>query len=167
MTKTILQQTLLFFAFVFLQVCCFNRVHIFGYATPIVYSYFILKLPVKLNRNYVILIAAAMGFIIDIFCSTPGLNMLSMVFVGFVRYWLIKLFIPKDMTDDGIPSFETFGMPLFMRYATIAVIFHIALLLIFETLSLLNPLMLFAHITGSAILTALLIFAFEKIHLPA
>jgi rod shape-determining protein MreD len=163
MKKYAVQLTVLFFTLALLQVCIFNHIHLFGYATPVVGSYFLCKLPVRLNRNLTLLLAALLGIVMDIFGYTLGLNMLSMVVAGFMRFWLLKLFMPKDMIDNGIPSFETFGRTLFMRYAVSMALLHTAVLFVIEAGSLLNIQTAF-RIACSLILTVLLIYAFENIY---
>ena len=62
--------TLLFILLVFLQVWLFGNINLFGFATPLLYIYFLIKLPLRMNRNTIILLSVLMGFIIDIFGGT-------------------------------------------------------------------------------------------------
>jgi len=155
---------ILFVLLVFLQVWLFNNIHLFGVATPLLYSYFLIKLPISANRNTVILLSALIGFIIDIFGGVLGLNMMAMVITGFLRYYLLRLFAPRDVFDDYIPSFSTFGKFMFLRYAGVVVIIHIFLIFSIESFSLFNPVFLLFSITSSSILTFLLIFVFESLN---
>jgi rod shape-determining protein MreD len=164
MKKILFWQFALFVLLVFLQVCLFNRIHLWGVATPLVYTYYILKLPIRTNRNLVLILSALMGLILDIFGYTLGLNMLSLVIVGFMRYYFIKLFASRDVFDNYIPSFETFKKHMFMRYAGTLVLFHQIILFSIESSVMFIPLQLLLRIGGSSILTILLIFAFESIH---
>jgi len=165
MKNVSVQLALLFIFLVFLQVWLFNSIHLFGYATPLLYIYFLIKLPIRMNRNVVILLSALLGFAVDIFGSTLGLSMTVMILLGFLRYYLLKLFAPRDVFEDYLPSFTIFGKFLFMRYAGTIVLIQLFLLYAIESFSLFNPLALFLRITGSFILTFLLIFAFESISL--
>jgi len=164
MKKISIRLIILFIILVFLQIWLFGNIHLFGFATPLLYVYFIIKLPISINRNIVILLSALLGFIIDIFGGVLGLNMLVMVIIGFLRFYLLKLFAPRDIFDDYVPSFNTFGKFLFMRYAGVISLLHIFLLYTIESFSLLAPTLLFLHIAGSFTLTILLIFAFESIN---
>ena len=163
MKKMSLSLIMLFFLLVFLQVGLFSNIHLFGYATPLLYIYFLIKLPVGMNRNTVLFISALLGFIIDIFGSTLGLNMLVMVICGFLHYYLIRLFAPRDIPDDCIPSFNSFGKYLFLRFAGVITLIQVFLLYTIESLSLFNPKIVFLHIISSFTLTFLLIFASESI----
>lgn len=165
MGSTWLRLILLFFLLVFLQVWLFNKIHLFGYATPFLYVYLIVKLPIDLNRNIVLIIAAIMGFLIDVFNFTLGMHMLASVAVGFIRYYLLKLFTPRDIFESVLPAFSTFDRGLFLRYAGSVVLIHHIVLLLVDSLSLLDPLSLILRILGSSVLTIFLIFTFESINL--
>ena len=163
MSKTYVRLILLFILLVFLQVWLFGNIHLFGFATPLLYIYLLIKLPIKINRNSILLISALLGFVIDIFGNTLGLNVLVMVICGFLRIYLIKLFTPRNITEDCIPSFDTFGKNLFLRYAGVITLIQVSLLYSIESLSLFNLKLLFLHIVSSFTITFLLIFAFESI----
>jgi rod shape-determining protein MreD len=163
MNKTTIQQILLFVLLVLLQIWLFNNIHLFGVATPFVYVYFTLKLPVKKNRNVVLLLSALIGLIIDLFGSTLGLNMFVMVVIGFLRFYLLKLFAPRDIFEDYVPSFETLGNFMFVRYIGILTLIHVIVLHLMESFTLFNPVNLILRIVGSFILTVVLICAFESI----
>ena len=165
MNKTYFRLILLFFLLVFLQVWLLSTIHLFGLATPLLYIYFLIKLPIKMNRNIILLVSALLGFVIDIFGDTLGLNMLVMVVCGLLRIYLLKLFTPRDISDDCIPSFNTFGKYLFLRYAGVITLIQVSLLFFIESLSLFNLKLLLLQIMSSFILTFLLIFAFESINI--
>jgi len=164
MKKITFQLIFLFLLLISLQVCFFDNIHLFEYATPLLYIYFLIKLPISMNRNVVMLLGALLGFVIDVFNSTLGLCMTVLVIVSFLRHYLLKLFAPRDVFDDYIPSFSTFGKYFFMRYAGVVTLIHIFLLYTIESFSLFNPFVLFLRIASSFTLTFLLIFAFESLN---
>jgi len=163
MKKMSLSLIMLFFLLVFLQVGLFNNIHLFGLATPLLYIYFLIKLPVGINRSTVILLSTFLGFIIDIFGGTLGLNMFVMVVCGFLHYYFVRLFAPRDIPDDCIPSFDTFGKYFFLRFSGIITLIQVFLLYFIESFSLFNTKLLFLHTISSFTITFLLIFAFESI----
>jgi len=164
MKKISIRLILLFILLIFLQVWLFGNIHLFSFATPLVYIYFLIKLPINMNRNVVLCLSVLLGFIIDIFNGTLGLSMLAMVIIGFLRYFLLKLLAPRDALDDSMPSFSTFGKLIFIRYAGVVSFIYIFLLYSIESFSLFTPLLLFLRIISSFTLTILLIFAFESIN---
>jgi len=167
MKKVYVRLIILFILLVFLQIWLFDNIHLFGFATPLLYIYFLIKLPIRVNRNIVMFLSAFLGFIIDIFGSALGLTMLVMVISGFLRYYLVKLFIPRDIIDDCIPSFDSLGKFVFLRYAGAITLIQVFLLYSIESFSLFNPLLLLLRIASSFTLTFLLIFAFESIKIDA
>jgi len=164
MNSISLKLVFLFFILIILQVWLFGNIHLFGFATPLLYVYFIIKLPIRMNPNVAMLLSALLGFIIDFFGGTLGLNMTAMIITGFLRHFLVRLFAPKDIFEDYIPSFTTFGKFLFLRYAGLITFILVFLLYLIESFSLFSPGILFLRITGSFTLTILLIFAFESLN---
>jgi len=164
MKNVFFKQVLLFILLVFLQVWLFGNIRVFGFAAPLLYIYFIIKLPVNMNRSAVLGLSALLGFVIDIFGGTLGLCMTVLVITGFLRFYLLKLFTPRDIFDESVPSFSSFGKFLFMQYAGSVALIQIILLFSIESFSLFNPLSLLLRIVSSFTLTILLIFAFESVN---
>ena len=163
MSNLWIRQTLLFILLVFLQVWLFNKIHLFGFITPLLYIYFIIKLPVNMNRNWVLVLSALMGLTIDLFSFTLGVNMLASIVIAFLRFYFLKLFAPRDVFESDVPSFSTFGRALFFRYAFLMTLLHQIILFTTESFSLFDPLSLILRVIGSTILTMLLVYAFECI----
>lgn len=161
MTTNWLKQILLFVLLVLLQVWVFNQIHLFGIATPLFYVYFILKMPTSINRNLVIFLSALIGFCIDLFNYTLGLNMLAATVAGFMRHYALNLFSPREMIESYIPSIKVFGFGPFMRYASFIILIHHIVLFTVEYLSLYDPLMILIRIGANFVLTLILIFAAE------
>ncbi len=158
-----LKYSLFFLLLVLLQVWVFNRIHLFGVATPLFYIYFILKLPIDMGRNWLLLISYLLGFVVDAFGYTLGINMLACTILGFSRHYLIGFFAPRDMVNSYVPSADTFGMSLFIRYASLSVLIHHIVFFITESSSLSDPFMIILRILGSSLLTVLLIFGSEQL----
>ncbi|MDL2322987.1 rod shape-determining protein MreD [Bacteroidales bacterium OttesenSCG-928-A17] len=164
MTRTYLNLLLLFLVLLFLQVGVFNSIHLFGIATPVLFVYFILKLPVEMNRNSVLLLAAFSGFIIDLFTSTLGLNMLALTVVGFSRYYMIRLFGPREVFENMVPSISSFGRTQFLTYSGFLLFVNLLFLFGVESLTLFNPLRLILQIVSSLFLSLLIVYGFELIY---
>jgi rod shape-determining protein MreD len=163
MKKELIFQFFLFILLAFLQICLFNNIHLFQVATPLVYVYSLLKLPAQMNRSIVLLLSIIAGLAVDIFGYTLGLNMLAMTVVGFLRYYFLKLYAPRDIFENYLPSFTILGKSVFIRYASSITLIHAIIIYSIESLSLFDPLTLVLRIFSSFILTILLIFAFESL----
>ena len=147
-----LYEVLLFVVLIVLQVLIFNQISVFGFATPFLYIYFLLKLPIGRNVFYVIIIGFLLGFIIDIFLNTPGINAAATTLVATFRQSLLRLFYTKDETEEYIPSIYTALGP-FIKYVSAAVIIHQTALYTLESLSLFNPQITIIRWAASIVLT--------------
>jgi rod shape-determining protein MreD len=157
-------RVLLFILLTALQVTLCDKIHLFGYATPMLYLYFILKLPGHMNRNHVLFQSALLGLCVDVFNHTLGMNMLACVVVGFFRYTFLDWFVPRDVHENYCPSFQMLGATTFLRYACAVILLHHIVLFTVESLSFFDPLALLLRIVGSAALTLFIIVAFESIN---
>ena len=153
------------FSFVFLillQVIVLNNISVFGYATPLLYIYFILKLPSLMSTNRVMTIAFFMGLIVDIFSNTPGMNALAATTIAFMRKSVMSVVLPRS--EDAVsvvPSVSTFGLGHFIGYTFFMVMTFCVLVFIIEAFTFFNPLTLILRFTTSALLTFLLILAVD------
>ena len=150
MINNILRGLIYFVVLVLVQVLVLNNIHFLRIATPFLYLYFILKLPVGISSIYTVFFSFLMGLIIDTFSNTPGMHAAACTFVGFIRLWLIQLFMGKELPEDMIPSYKTFGYVGFLRYALIFVVIHHIALFAVESLTFFDPLFLVVRILASA-----------------
>ena len=68
-------KTLSFFIVLLLvQVLVFNHIHLFGYATPLLYVYFVLSARRGFPKWALLLWAFLLGLSVDVFSNTPGLD---------------------------------------------------------------------------------------------
>lgn len=148
---------------VLLQVLVLNNVNIGGYATPFIYVYLMIKLDSETSRNSLLLWGFALGLLVDIFSDTPGINTSATVFLAFMRPSLLKLFVPRDVIENIVPSFKTIGITPFLKYLSISVVIHTALLLTVEYFSFVHLAELLLKIIFSSILTISCIMAMEGI----
>ncbi|MDR1783371.1 MAG: rod shape-determining protein MreD [Dysgonamonadaceae bacterium] len=165
MGKTTITSVLLFVLLIFLQVWLFNKIHLFGLATPLLYIYFFIKLPVTMSRNWVLILAALMGFILDIFDYTLGMNMLALVIIGFLRQFILNIFAPRDIFENYQPSFSTFGNMLFLRYAATVILLYSLIFFSIDAANFFNPGRILLKAVSSSLLTLLLVYAFESLNI--
>ncbi len=143
-----------------LQVTVLNKISFFGYAIPFVYIYFIIKLPIGFNRNLTILLGFLLGFSIDIFCNTPGINAAATTFIAFLRRPIQGLFFMVDDYEEQTPRLSLLGSA-FMKYTVLMTLIHHAVLISIESFSYVNFNLILLRIILSTILTSVLIFALE------
>jgi rod shape-determining protein MreD len=163
MIITYIQRIVWFAGLLLLQVLILNNVHIFGYATPFLYVYFILKLGSNTSRNELMLWAFLLGIAVDIFSDTPGMNAAATTLLAFLRPSLLHLFTPRDNLDTIVPSFKSIGVASFLKYAIVGVLIHHLVLLSLELFSFATLELLLLRVAACTLLTMLCILAVEGI----
>ena len=161
MINNIIRTVIYFLIFVLLQVLVLNNIHYLRVATPFVYLYCLLKMPVGTSRSLILIYSFIIGCTIDMFSNTPGMHAAACSLAGFVRAPLIRFLQGEELPDGIYPSYQTFGSTGFIRYVAFFVaIHHIALFLI-EALTLFDPFFLLLRIGASVLTTVLLICVIE------
>ena len=72
MINNLLRGFIYFVVFVLIQVLILNNIHFLRIATPFLYLYFIIKMPVGSSRTQVVFFSFIAGVVIDTFSNTPG-----------------------------------------------------------------------------------------------
>lgn len=153
----------LFFVFVLAQTMVLGRIHLFGYATPLLYVYFV----AMFNRNYpkwaVLLWSFAMGLTIDVFSNTPGVAAASLTLIGAIQPYFLEPFIPRDSVDDLRPSIRAIGMVKYVYYITVLVVLYCIVFFSLEAFNFFNWMDILKSVGGSAVITLVLILTFESV----
>lgn len=168
MQKTVVQFTLMFIVLVLAQAVIFNHIALYSVGLAFVFIYFIIKLPVNLSPARVIFLSFLIGFTVDIFQDTPGVNALSCTILGACRRTVIRLYIPRE--EDlvhAIPSLHTLGAAVFSKYAVTMTLIYCILTFSIEALTFFNPLQILLRIVCSTALTSILLIAIDSLSLPA
>ena len=164
MLQTIVRLILWVLLLVFLQATLFNHIHLLGYATPLPYVYFLLKMPSGASRVVYICSGFVVGLLIDVLSNTPGMAAATLCAVGLVTPLLLAAFIPKDRDEEMlIPSVKSMGRTPFMLFVGSVTIVHCALFFLIEAFSFSHWPDLVLKFAGSTLLTFFIILAFEAI----
>ena len=168
MSKTFLQFLLLFLVLVPAQAVIFNHIALFSVGLVFVFIYFIIKLPVNLSAAKVIALSFLIGFVIDIFQDTPGVNALACTCLGGARRTIMRLYIPREEDiQHSIPSIRTLGPAVFAKYSVTMTLLFCALVFLIEAFTFFNPAILAARIAASTLLTWILLIAIDSLSLPS
>jgi len=159
---TIFREILLFVMLVLLQVLLLNRIAVFGLAVPILYIYFLIKLPYGRNRFYVIVSGFLLGIVIDIFLNTPGMNAAATTIIATLRNMMLSLFYPKNEYEDLVPGIHT-STAAFVKFTVMMVLLHQTLLFFIEAFTLFNFTSTLLRIGSSSVLTIVLILAMDSL----
>ncbi|MBP5771784.1 MAG: rod shape-determining protein MreD [Bacteroidaceae bacterium] len=117
MVITFLQRMLWMVALVAAQMMVFNYMHLFGYATPLPFIYFLLLFPRGTQRWSILLWGFICGLLCDVVSLTPGIGAASMTLIAFVQPLFLEHMVPKDAVDDLQPGIDTMGFWSYVRYA--------------------------------------------------
>lgn len=117
MSNNWLQYTVLFITLVLAQVLICNHVVLFHTAVPLIFIYFIVRLPLSMSLNWQFTLAFLLGFIIDIFSDTPGVNSLSCLILAAVRKPVFYAYVQRDdKVKDIVPTIGRLGPWTYIKY---------------------------------------------------
>ncbi|OIP84787.1 MAG: rod shape-determining protein MreD [Porphyromonadaceae bacterium CG2_30_38_12] len=161
---SILQNILLFIVLVLSQVLVLNNIQFLGFINPYIYILFILSLPAKLPRWFVLVLGFCLGFVIDIFSNTLGIHIFATVLVAYLRSFVIQLFTSIDEGNNPIPSFHSFGVGAYIKYVVALVVLHHTALFFIEAFSFSHLGLIPLKILMSSSITILLILGLKSMH---
>ncbi len=150
-----------FTLFFLAQVIVLGRIHLFHYATPLLYVYFVAMFPRNYEKWAVLLWSFLLGLLIDIFSNTPGLAAASLTIIAAVQPYYLELYVPRDSADNLIPSIKTLGPLKYAYYIVPMVLLYCLLFYSLEMFTFFNALYWLMCVVGSTILTLVLIFTIE------
>ncbi len=114
-----------FIILVLFQVFVLNNIQFSGYINPYVYVLFILLLPFNTPKWLLLVSAFLLGFSIDVFMKTPGMNAAASVLMGWARPGVIRFFSRgMDVEASMKPGIRDFGFRWFFMYTVSLVLFH-------------------------------------------
>lgn len=117
MSKDFLTFFVLFIVLVLVQVLIFNHIVLFNVAVPLVFIYFIIRLPLSLSTNWLLTLSFLLGLCVDIFSDTPGVNALSCTLLAAVKRPVFFAYVPRDdKTKEAEPTLTTLGPVPYCKY---------------------------------------------------
>lgn len=112
-------------AILLVQVFVLNRIHLFGYVTPLLLCYPMLCGHRLLTRVQLLLWGFATGFLFDVFSNTAGMASASCTLVAMLLPGLTNLFVVRGDEDVRLLSTSTIGIARFAIYVlAFMLIFH-------------------------------------------
>ena len=163
MTIDVLRQMGIFAVLCLAQAFVFNRIHLFGCATPLIYIYMI----IKLERNYpkwgMLLWGFALGLTVDVLSNTPGVAAASLTLIGAVQPYFMELFVQRDAAENLSPSLKTLGYGKFTFFASMLTLLYCIVFFTLETFSFFNLSQWIAQVLGSTIISLVIILTIESV----
>lgn len=163
MTKEFLKYLLMFVILVVAQVVVFNHLCLWNVAIPLVFIYFIIKLPVTLAPAWVITLSFLLGLSVDVFSNTPGMNSLSCTVLSVLRLPVLRLYYPReeDMTMPE-PSVRTLGWCVFMKYVLTLTFLYCVMFFVIEAFAFYDWALMLGRAAASTLLTFIIILAIDS-----
>ena len=108
-----------------------------GLAFPYIYIFFLIKLPIDINRIALLVISFLTGLCMDLFYNTLGLNAAACVLLGFARPGILNAIQPRDGYDSarGISVYQ-YGFNWFFIYVFSLTLVHHFYLFFLELFSI-------------------------------
>jgi rod shape-determining protein MreD len=125
MNNTITKNIGRFALLLFLQILVINYIQISSMVMPFIYILAILMLPFNTPKWLLLISAFILGFFMDVFSETMGLNMAATVLIAFVRPTILNsISFGRDFNNDDSPSMKNLGVDWFISYALIMILIH-------------------------------------------
>ena len=133
MINDVIKNTVRFVLLVLLQVLIVQNIRLGSYIILFPYILFILLLPFETPKLLVMLIAFITGLTIDLFYDTAGMHAAVCTFIGFIRFFILKLLAPREGYDAGLsPTIQSMGSVWFITYSASIIFIHHLLFFYFE-----------------------------------
>ncbi len=157
-----LEYTIFFVAVVLLQALLFDNLMFSGLVVPLYYVAFVVLLPVKINRGWLLVLGTLLGVVMDVSMGTAGLNTIATTAIAYLRPMVMRITIGNDVTHENIPYGGAIDEKSFLLYTSLLVVAHEVLFFGFESLGSHLLFTLFKILFSSAV-TVLLVWVTARL----
>lgn len=136
MYNTLIRNILRFVGLLFLQVLIIDNIRLGNFIHPCVYVLYVMLLPFDSPKWSLMVNGFLIGFAVDLFNGTPGLNAAATVLMAYFRPNIISLTTRKsDIDGKTAPSVDEMGLQWFFVYSILLLIIHNFTLFMLEAFS--------------------------------
>ena len=136
MYNTLIRNILRFVGLLFLQVLIIDNIRLGNFIHPCVYVLYVMLLPFDSPKWRLMVNGFLIGFAVDLFNGTPGLNAAATVLMAYFRPNIISLTTRKsDIDGKTYPSVDEMGLQWFFVYSILLLIIHNFTLFMLEAFS--------------------------------
>lgn len=162
--RTLIDFAILFVVLIGVQVLIFNHIVLFNTAVPIVFIYFLIRLPESVNLNLQLTLAFLMGLTVDIFSDTPGVNAIGCTVTAMCRRPLLHAYVQKDVDTTGmVLTLRNLGPVVYMKYLLTVTAIYCLIVYSVEYFSFVSIWVILLKIAASALLSFLLLLSVDSI----
>lgn len=162
--NNLLNQTLRFISFLFIQVYVLNQVTpLHQFVVPYIYFLFILWLPFSMTRSALSSLGFFFGLTLDFFTKTPGLHAAACTLIAFLRPPLIDLLISQEGADQNYPepTVKSMGYAPYATYIVVLTFIHHVFLIFLEWMQFGSFLFFVGKVLGTTGVSLLLVLITE------
>jgi len=157
MNSVIFNNALRFIVLLMLQVLLLNNINFLGYINPYLYVLFILLYPFNANQTLFIFLSFLLGWGIDIFEDSGGINAAACVVAAYIRPAVLRFSFGVSYDYQTI-KFSSTQPGSRISYVLIIVLVHHLVLFLLEFFNFAHLLLLLKKTFFSAAFTIILVF---------
>ena len=117
MNKEVVKFAILFIVMLLLQVLICNHIALFNVAIPIIFIYFIIRLPMNIGNGALFTLAFLLGLCVDICSDTAGVNSLAATILAAIKRPVYYAYVPRDdKTKNLMPSITSLGVGTYCKF---------------------------------------------------
>ena len=150
--------TFLFLFLLFLQVFLLNNILFLGYINPYLYVSFVIFYPLKKERYLFLFLSFLLGLSIDFFSDSGGINAFSLLFIAYLRLFLIRVIFKKTEQDYLLFNLDQEPFGKVFNYVISLILIHHFILFSLANFSTQNFLSVIVNTLYSSIFTSVLFF---------
>jgi hypothetical protein len=150
--------TFLFLSLLFLQVFVFNNILFLGYINPYLYIAFVIFYPLKKERYLFLFLSFLLGLAIDFFSDSGGINAFSLLFIAYIRLFLVRVIFKKTEPDYLLFNLKQEPFGRVFNYVIILIVIHHFILFSLANFSSQNFSSVLTNTLYSSIFTSVLFF---------
>jgi rod shape-determining protein MreD len=117
---------------------------------------------VKFSRAMTLILAFLLGITVDSFSNTPGMHTFATVLVAFLRNPVINIFTTIEEGANPEPSFNTFGVSVFIKYIITLVLIHHAAFFFLEIFTFVGIGQTLLRIILNTLITSVILFGINS-----
>ncbi len=160
----IIRNIIRFSLFILFQVYVLNKVPtLHQFVKPYIYFLFVLWLPFKINRFWLLIVSFLFGLTFDFFTATPGWHAAACVLIAYVRPFLLNILLPQESTEITYaePSFKSMGLTPYAVYLLLLTFIHHAYMVFIQWIQFGNFWFFLGKVTATTAISLLLIIITE------
>lgn len=157
------KRLMLYVVLVLSQALVLNHIHLFGYATPLLYIYFVVSFPRNYPKWGILLWSFLLGLNVDAFSNTPGVAASAMTLISLLQPYLLEVFMQRDSEDDFQPSISTMGAANYVYFSLLLTFIYCIVFFTVEAFTFFNWLQWIFNIVASTLLSLLLIIVIDNL----